>query len=633
MSWHDRVSLRAVTAMSAVTLAAAIAASVLFDVPSLAPGVWVATLVFAAGYRFGPRGVIPVAMASVAVIVARQSRDVISLPTLRDATVLSAWFIALGMLTSTTFHLLWRRLQGEHDIRVAEVASQRNEAVALVHEREVLQRQLTHTATHDPLTGLANRLLLIDRVQEAVTAARQHGHQCGVMSVDLDDFKPVNDLLGHAAGDDLLRVVAQRLQHSLREEDVVARLGGDEFAVVFRELPADACHNIVRRVVDALNKPVNVGGRVVEVKASVGLALSAGDDDAMALIGKADMAMYAVKTGGKNDIAVYEAQMHQRVQAERRLDNDLHHAVERDELRVFYQPVVDLSDGRLLGFEALLRWQHPEQGMVPPDRFIPLAERNGTIVPIGTWVLAQACRQLRAWQQTAALGSELTVAVNLSAKQLTHPDVVPQLRDVVVRSGVDPRSVVLEVTESLAMETDTAAAVLWELRALGMRIALDDFGTGYSSLSRLGDLPLDKMKIDKSFVLALADDADARTAAMLIRSSVAMAHGLGYSVVAEGVERPQDVALLRAVGCDQGQGFLFCRPVPAAELDVTRLRWALPGPDGTLLSEARSDSSLPRLTLLPSATRRRTSGSFRGLAALQSTSGSPPGGTEGTRAG
>jgi len=517
---------------------------------------------------------------------------------------------ASAVLLATTLTLGWLmlRLRREHGMRleqVEQVEHERNGALQLLADREELQRRLAHSATHDPLTGLANRTLLLQRIAESLAAGGEAPH-CAVLFLDLDDFKAVNDELGHAAGDQLLQTVAARLLASVREQDMVARLGGDEFALLFPELSSKGAEAVLARVLSAVGSRVVLRGRERHVGASAGLAFGRAGDDAVRLVGKADLAMYRAKADGGGGLALFQEQMHHELASRLSLEADVGQAVERRELRVVYQPLVSLDDGRLLGFEALLRWRHPTRGLVPPDVFIPVAESSGEIDRIGQWVLRESLAQLRHWQQH--LGRDLTMAVNLSTRQLEDPDLPELVRAAIQHSGVDPRTLTLEVTESLAVETGSPALErLWQLKALGVRLALDDFGTGHSSLGRLGAMPIDKVKIDKSFVSPLvAGDAGTKASAVLLRAAVGMALGLGLRVVAEGVESPEHLALLRHLGCHEAQGYHLGRPADAETIDVISAQWQMPPADDRLLQEdagAVVPRLMPSIGIIPGARR------------------------------
>jgi diguanylate cyclase (GGDEF)-like protein/PAS domain S-box-containing protein len=424
--------------------------------------------------------------------------------------------------------------------------------------------RLAFLAQFDPLTGLPNRALLADRFSQMIVQARRHDKPLGVLFIDLDQFKMVNDSLGHAGGDDLLKETARRLQASVRPGDTVARISGDEFAVILGDLArADDAALVAQKIIDQLAMPVRVRGQEVFVTASIGIAAFPTDgDDAEALLGAADAAMYRAKQAGRNAYQFFTADINQRTRARAQLGTELRRALERDEFALVYQPKVDLASGRICAAEALLRWRHPERGMVSPAEFIPVLEETGLIVQVGEWVLRRTCADLKAWQ---AQGLELLpVAVNLSARQFRQGDLDARIRDLVRGAGVDPSLIELEVTESQVMQDpEHANRVMRALSDAGIRVAIDDFGTGYSSLSYLTRFPVAALKIDRSFVAdVLEDQADAA----IVRTIIDMAHTLGFIVVAEGVETEAQAAFLRGLGCEQAQGYYFAKPMPEAEL-------------------------------------------------------------------
>ncbi len=436
---------------------------------------------------------------------------------------------------------------------------------AMADALEGSHETLTVQANHDSLTGLANRAGFRRRVEEALSRPERRGGRQALLFVDLDDFKDVNDLLGHAAGDELLRVAARRLQDALRPGDLVARLGGDEFAVLLDGIPdvATACR-LAGRAVDALATPVEVSGQTVHVGASVGVALRQSDSTLETLMQEADMAMYAAKGLGKGRVEAYDGVLREAAVEQHRVRADLDVAVANQELVLDYQPVLNLDSGQLVGVEALVRWQHPTRGLLPPSAFIPVAESNGAIGEIGGWVLDTAVRQLAAWQRRYAR-PDLVMAVNVSVRQLESPDFVPAVRRIVASVGLDPATLVIEVTESMLIDDASAAAhSLMELRALGSRVAIDDFGTGYSSIGYLSRLPVDILKIDRSLVSGLQTGP----AAMLLEAVVVLGRNLGLDVIPEGIEHPEDLARLRSLGCSLGQGFLLSRPVPARGIET-----------------------------------------------------------------
>jgi diguanylate cyclase (GGDEF)-like protein/PAS domain S-box-containing protein len=439
-------------------------------------------------------------------------------------------------------------------------------AIRDIRERRAIQERLARQSFYDTLTGLPNRSLFMDRVTHALGWARpDDATPLAVLLLDLDRFKVINESLGHAVGDQLLAAVGRRLAEALRPADTLARLGGDEFAVLVDGLAGDAAaEGLARRLVDALATPFLVEERETYISASIGVALSrAGSQGAADLLRDAEIALYRAKDDANDRVSVFHPRMSASSIDRLDLELDLRRAVERDELRVFYQPLVDLRTGRTVGHEALVRWQHPTRGLLAPLSFIPMAEESGLILAIGDVVLTEACCQARAWQLSDPALADLVVSVNLSARQFARPDLAARVASVLVDTGLPPATLELEITESLAMSDAEATGVtLRALHELGVRVVLDDFGTGYSSLSYLSRLPLDVIKVDRSFVAGLGE-SPANLA--IIRAVVGLAQGLGISVTAEGIERTDQLDALRELGCDRGQGFLFARPVPAAD--------------------------------------------------------------------
>ena len=429
-----------------------------------------------------------------------------------------------------------------------------------VGERKTLEDQLRHQAFHDTLTGLPNRALFEDRVRHAVARARRHGRGLAVLFVDLDDFKNVNDSLGHAAGDDLLRGVGERLDHCTRAADTVARLGGDEFAVLVEESEGKRADDVAGRIHAALEEPFDIFGHEIFVHASIGVTLSEHGSTSEELLRNADMAMYAAKAGGKGRSETFRSTMHMAAQKHLQLSGDLRRALRDGELSVHYQPLVDLGDRHVLGCEALARWEHPELGNVPPQDFIPIAEETGLIIPLGRWILGEACRQAREWQLTRPDEKPIYVSVNVSARQFRQcGTVVEQVKSALAESGVDSSLLVLEITESVLMQDRKAVnKELTELRRLGVRVAIDDFGTGYSALSYLREFPIDMVKMDQSFVNDLSRGAGD---AALVRSVVELGEALDMEIVAEGIERQDQLDHLSGLQCDVGQGYFFARPL------------------------------------------------------------------------
>jgi diguanylate cyclase (GGDEF)-like protein/PAS domain S-box-containing protein len=431
-----------------------------------------------------------------------------------------------------------------------------------VSERRRLEEQLTHQAFHDPLTGLANRALFRDRVSHALALAQRRGSPVTVLFLDLDDFKTVNDSLGHAEGDRLLIAAAERFLACARTADTVARLGGDEFAILVEG--TDGQEGLPERLAAAMSHPFSLSGNQLRVTASIGVATASPDDRADDLLRNADMAMYAAKRHGKGHAETYESRMYADIRERLNLEAALRTAIEKQELTLFYQPIVNLRTGGIYGLEALLRWEHPQFGRLLPEHFIPLAEETGLIVQLGSWVLGEACRQLKVWQ-AAHPKLPLAISVNISGRQLQGSGLALALRQTLTSSGVEPSSVVLEITESVLMqETDAVLERLQQLKVLGVRLAIDDFGTGYSSLSYLQRFPIDILKIAKPFVEEVGQGAD-RSA--LARAIVGLGDTLKLQTIAEGIERAEQQAALIDLGCPLGQGHHFWPALPVAAID------------------------------------------------------------------
>jgi diguanylate cyclase (GGDEF)-like protein/PAS domain S-box-containing protein len=427
-----------------------------------------------------------------------------------------------------------------------------------VSERKALEEQLRQLAFHDPLTLLANRSLFRNRVEHALSLAQRTGQLVAVMFLDLDNFKNVNDSLGHAAGDRLLQAAAQRLVKATRPSDTVARLGGDEFAILLEGISAaDDIARIASAITRAFNAPLMLDGTETPLAASIGVAASEPGDDTEQLLRNADIAMYNAKAAGKARFVVFQPRMQEQLRDRLRLEEDLSGALDRHEFFLEFQPVIDLKNRELLGVEALIRWNHPEQGVVMPSAFIPVAEESGQIVEIGRWVLLEACQRIRAWSGTVAAGDGLRVAVNISGRHLQHADLVADVRNALEVSGLEPGNLVIELTESTIMHnTEVNLERFRALKSLGVRLAIDDFGIGYSSLSYLHRFPIDILKIDRAFVSRLSEQDNGPE---LARAVVMLGETLGLETVAEGIEQEDQVARLLALGCVAGQGFLFSR--------------------------------------------------------------------------
>ena len=426
-------------------------------------------------------------------------------------------------------------------------------------------RRLTLQASQDSLTGLANRTGFREKAGPALARPDRREGEQALLFIDLDDFKNVNDLLGHGAGDELLRVVATRLADVVRPGDLVARLGGDEFAVHLDQVPSPhAAFELAERMVATLRQPIVLLGHAVQVGASVGLAMAHGGSDLDQLMQEADMAMYSAKGRGKNRVECYDASLHQALADHHTLRADVAFAVARGELVIEYQPVVDLTSGVLNGVEALVRWQHPTRGLLPPSAFVELAEQTGAMPEMGKWVLETAIARMDSWQRRYDR-PDLTLAVNVSAHQLTQAGFVSAVAAALADTLMRPETLTLEVTESMLVdESSPVPQALRDLRELGLRVALDDFGTGYASIPHLKLLPIDVLKIDRSFVVNAREDSRSE---VLLGGLVKLATHLGLDVIPEGVEVPEDLLRLHSMGCRQAQGFLFARPLPPADVE------------------------------------------------------------------
>jgi len=447
-----------------------------------------------------------------------------------------------------------------------------------ISERKMTEERIRSLAYYDELTGLPNRRLFQDRLSMALPQMRRHEQRLAVLFIDLDLFKRINDTLGHSVGDEVLREMARRLRACVRDGDTVSRMGGDEFTVIQPNIRnADDAVRLAKRIVDSIREPFSAGGNELYVTTSIGVAIFPADGDSHEeLIKNADTAMYRAKDLGRNSYQLYTESMNAESFERLTMESHLRQALQRNELLLNYQVKVDLPSNRVSGVEALLRWQHPEFGLVPPNRFVPLAEGNGLIVPIGTWVLHEACRQAQAWHSAGLPG--VRMAVNFSSRQMHRADLVETVTAALAKTGLAATQLEIELTESMLMEhMDEVAPQLHRLRELGVRISIDDFGTGYSSLAYLKRLPIDTLKIDTSFIRDVPDSVDDSE---IVAAIIAMAQRLGLHIIAEGVEKPEQVQFLRSLGCNEIQGFLVGRPLSA---DITAGlfdRQLLPDHDG-----------------------------------------------------
>lgn len=436
-----------------------------------------------------------------------------------------------------------------------------------VSERVALQQQLVHKAFHDPLTAMPNRILFRDRLEHALARRQRSSAPLALLFIDLDDFKSINDSLGHSSGDSVLISVGERILASLRGSDTAARLGGDEFGVLLEDVAGpEEARDIARRILAALAQPLEVGDEPLQVDASIGIALAGEADSYETLLQNADVAMYLAKKEGKHRLRMFDATMHAELVERLALRHELERALPDEQLILHYQPIVSMDTLMTEGVEALVRWSHPDRGMISPADFIPLAEESGLIVDIGRWVLNEACAQAKKWHDMWPNDPPLRMSVNLSARQLQEESLVADISDALARSELQPSSLTLEITESTAMEgPKQSAAQLHAIKALGVRLAIDDFGTGYSSLGRLRDLPVDAVKIDKTFIDEVTKGPENSAIA---RAIMKLADTLDLVTVAEGIEDAEQLAFLQSLGCRQGQGYYFARPAAAADIEV-----------------------------------------------------------------
>ena len=486
--------------------------------------------------------------------------------------------------------------------RVASVLGQFSAVAALNLRNAALLRSVQDLAERDSLTGAANRRMFQTTLERTIASAEAATGTAAVLFIDLDDFKIINDTLGHAAGDALLIAVTERITGLVRQDDLLARLGGDEFAILTGDEPdLRNARAMAERLVRDLRVPYAIGDHAITVSASIGIASAQGAGaDAQELVRNADVAMYMAKANGKSGFAVFDPGMHASIRARHELGTDLQHAVDLGQLRLVYQPIVSLESGRISGLEALVRWQHPQRGLVVPGEFIEIAEENGAILPIGRWVLREACERAVAWQAAGVIGPSMFVCVNVSAREIQQPGFVGAVEEALVWAGLEPKRLILEITETaLIKATSPTVTTLEALRALGVRVVIDDFGTGYFSLSHLRQFPVDALKIASEFI-QLAED-DSRSAA-LAGAIVALGESLDIATVAEGIETRQQAERMRSLGCTYGQGYFFAKPMSASEIEA--------GVDGlatshTWLPEERRASTRRRRSL-PAPTGQET---------------------------
>lgn len=457
-------------------------------------------------------------------------------------------------------YALTRKWRDERALR-RQLESLEHVVTARTEGLEAANRQLRYLATHDALTSLPNRVLFEDRLAQAIAHADRDGQQCAVLVLDLDRFKLVNDSLGHRAGDELLNEVARRLSAVVRNVDTVARMGGDEFVFIVNPLSErQAAVQLAQRAIDALAAPISISGVDLHTSSSIGIAFYPGDgSSAETLVAHADAAMYCAKQRGRNNVQCFEPGMDTVTRERVKLESDLHEALARQQFELHYQPKVDATTDCVNSAEALIRWRHPQRGLLLPGEFIPLAEECGLINAIGEWVLREACRQCKAWQREGL--SPLRVAINVAASQFRQGNLLNTIRHAVDDVGLDPRYLELEITESAVMTNpEESTAILEQLSRMGVLVSVDDFGTGYSSMSYLRRFPIDKLKIDRGFVKDLMTRAEDVS---IVQAIISLAHSLQLKVVAEGVETPEQLDSLRSMGCDQYQGFHFSAPLPA----------------------------------------------------------------------
>ncbi|MCW9014270.1 MAG: EAL domain-containing protein [Gammaproteobacteria bacterium] len=432
------------------------------------------------------------------------------------------------------------------------------------------ERKIEHLAYHDTLTGLPNRMLFMDRMDQAISRAMRNQENFALLFIDIDNFKVINDSMGHEAGDKLLISITQRLRETLRMSDTIARLGGDEFTVVLENLSEpEAVILVVKNLLEKISEPIEISGREVHIGASIGISMYPDDGISFGnLLKNADTAMYRAKDLGRNTFQFYTAEMSEIAMRRLELENSLRNAVESQDFVIFYQPKYDFKRGKCCGMEALVRWDHPEKGIVSPDEFIPLAEETGLIVPLGEWVIKTACAQYSLWKQAGYVLNN--ISINVSARQFHEQDITGLFQQVLQETGLNPAEIEIELTESTLISNQRKArGIINELHDMGLLIALDDFGTGYASMSYLKDFPIDTVKIDRSFVRDIPDDKEDTA---IVKAITGLAEALGLSLIAEGVETEQQIMFLKDIGCLHGQGYYWSKPVSALEFERTILR-------------------------------------------------------------
>ena len=483
---------------------------------------------------------------------------------LSGSSVNNAWLatlIAVISFSILSLTLLLSVFDARVAVRTGKLQASLDQAeVSLDHAKE----QLRHLAHHDALTNLPNRRLLEEQIKQAVATAKQAKHLSAVMFLDLDRFKIVNDSLGHQAGDEVLREAARRIKSRVRHEDTVCRIGGDEFIILLREIEqANSAALVAQKMLDVFSHPITVPGAEVMASASIGISIAPRDGvTADELVTRADAAMYHAKKLGRNNYQFYTAALNESAGQRLALENSLRRAVAEEQFELWYQPKISMRTGQVVGMEALVRWRHPQRGLILPMEFIPLAEETGVITQLGAWVLRTACRQSRLWRDAGL--PKLRIAVNVSAVQFRQPSLVRLIADVLREARVEPECLEVEVTESVVMyNPEDAAITLQKLSEMGVHISIDDFGTGYSSLSYLKKFPIDTLKVDRSFVKDVVSNADD---ASIVKAIIALGQSLRLNVVAEGVEHEDQLAFLRAIGCDEYQGYYYSRPLPAADV-------------------------------------------------------------------